>query len=526
MGKLKPNPRVRNFLIGGMALGFFIIIGGEVESTGDSFGSFIGGLSLTPLEILSIDQDPVTGAITGNIILGRPDSGVSIFTGETKSRPTCPNGIIVGHGGTNFLLRAPTFGSGSSNGGCTWSILEWSLEELPDDLSVTSIIFQMKDETRPSGFNNRSCKIGIIEQPLDTIARNSLVSKATNPDFIIANGNWCQTSGLKTFILDQTALDAFDRALKGDDRFTLSFSIDPTTKGTGCCWIGEKNFYSTEGSFIINGFADAITCPEGEHQVGFKCQPLLCDEGFKVNGNICSQIICPIGENLIGSICTPIECNVGERLVGNLCEQIICAVGTTLIGSDCDPILCQEGFILSGNECTTIICPTGSELLEGACERIACPLGTFLQGNDCFQITCPTGNILIGNNCDQIICESGENLIGSICTPIQCQVGEQIIDGNCQLITCDSGEELIGSECLEIQCLSTEVLVGDTCFSQPLNCPAGTIEGKNVCIQQAPLQPLQVSDAPLNVLSILGLGVFLLSFGGFVVRGIARRSIR
>lgn len=524
----KLNPRVRNFLIAGMGLGFLFILGGEFEESGSSFGNFIQGFSLTPLDILSVEQDPVTGAIVGNIILGAPDSGIIISTGETKSRPVCVNGIVSGSGGVSSGLKVPYFGTGSSRGGCVWSILEWSLEELPDDLSITSIKFFVKDVKRPSGFNNRICKIGIIEQPLSTIARSSLVLKATNPDLILISGNWCQTSGLKTFILDQPALDAFDRALKGDDLFTLSFSIDPTTKGTLCCWEGQRLFYPTEGSFIINGFADAITCPVGEHQVGFKCTSLICDEGFEVNGNICSQIICQVGENLIGSICTPIQCQVGERLVGNDCDLIICPQGTVLIGNDCDPILCQEGFVLSGNECSTIVCPTGSELLEGACETIACPLGTFLQGNDCAPITCPTGNILIGNNCSQIICPTGQNLIGSICTPIECQVGEQIVDGSCQLITCETGQELIGVECLEIQCLSTQVLIGDDCLDKSLDCPLGTFERQNVCVQQAPLQPLQtlqVSGAPTNILTILGIAVFLISFGGFVVRGIARRNI-
>jgi len=502
-----------------MGIGFGIIAIGEL-------GDFVleADVRFSGFDILSVDQDPVTGAITGNIILGAPENGVKIFTGETKSRPVCVNGIVSGHGGTTFGLKQPRFGTGSSSGGCIWSILEWSLADLPDDLSINSIKFFMKDEKRPSGFNNRICKIGIIEQPLSTIARSSLVLKATNPDLILISGNWCQTSGLKTFILDQTALDAFDRALKGDDLFTLSFSIDPTAKGTLCCWEGDRKFYPTHGSFIINGFADAITCPVGEHQVGFKCTTLVCDEGFKVNGNICSQIICPTGQNLIGSICTPIECNVGDRLVGNDCIQIICQQGTVLIGNDCDPILCQEGFVLSGNECTTIVCPTGSELLEGACETITCPLGTFLRGNDCIQIICPTGSTLIGSDCDQIVCNDGENLVGNICKPINCELGERLVGNACETITCEVGSELIGNECLEIQCLSTQELDGNDCIAQPLNCPFGTIERQNVCVQIAPLPPLQISGAPVSLLTITGVGIFLISFGGFIVRGIVRKG--
>lgn len=517
----KPSPRVRNFLIIGMALGFFFILGGELESSGSSFFNLFSNLSLTSFSILSVDQDPETGAISGNVIFGEADAGVSIFTG-TKKSSSCPGGVASASQG----LRIPTFGSGSSSGGCTSSILEWDLSELPNDFSTNSIIFRMKDGQIPKGISGHNCKIGIIEQPLSTIANSQLTQKAINPDFIIANGNWCHTSGVKSFILDQTALDAFDRALKGDNKFTLGFSVDPWTKGTQCCWTGDKNFYETEGSFILNGFAEAISCPVGEHQVGFKCIPLVCEEGFEVNGNICSQIICPTGQNLIGSICTPIQCQVGEQLVGNDCQQIICPVGTTLIGNDCDPILCQQGFTLSGNQCTPIVCPTGNELVEGECKIIQCPLGTFLQGNDCKPIICPTGNVLEGNDCVQIQCESGERLEGSICTPIQCQTGEQLVNGNCQLITCQTGEKLIGNECTPIQCISTQELIGNDCIDKPLDCPTGTIARENVCVQTIPIpQPLQISGAPLNILTLLGLGVFLISFGGFVVRGIVRRKI-
>ncbi len=519
----KSNPRVRNFLIVGMVIGFVIIALGEVGDFG-----FELDVQLTGFEILSVDQDPVTGEIRGNVVLGRPESSGVTFTGtDGATGSTCP--LRTSSFSQQQLGNAPTsFGTGSFSGGCTAGYAEWDLSELPDDLTITSMVFKLKDQrwfpflTEPS---NRNCKIGIIEQPVQTITRTQLFQKFNAPDFILQDGDWCTTSGEKSFIVNQVVIDSFERALKGDDKMTLSFAMSTLAKGTGCCWEASNTFWATEGSWVINGFAEPIQCEVGEHQVGFKCEALVCDVGEEVNGNICSPIQCAIGSELIGSICTPIQCSVGEKLVGNLCQQIICPAGTTLIGNDCDAIICQDGFTLSGNECTPIVCPVGNELVGSSCRQITCPLGTFLQGNDCNAISCPTGNFLEGNNCIQITCETGEVLIGDICKPIQCQIGERLVESNCELIVCETGNELIGSECLPINCLSTEELVGNQCQPKPLECPAGTVTQQNVCVQIVPQLPqFQATGAPTNFLTVAGLGILLVSFGGFVFRGIYRRG--
>jgi hypothetical protein len=519
MAEKKANPAVRYFLLIGMFLGFMIIVISQLEDV-SSLESIESIRSLIGFEILSVDQDPITGEIRGNVVLGRPDTRGIAWTGSAGSSSTCNLGTQGGL--VNWVV---SFGSGTSSGGCTYGTAEWDLSELPDDLTITSMIFKLKTQkffpflTEPS---SRDCKIGIIEQPLSTIADSNLVNKFFNPDFILRDGNWCSTSGEKSFIVDQTTIDAFERALRGDDKMTLSFTMSTLAKGTGCCMELSDTFWATEGSWVINGFAEPIQCAVGEHQVGFKCELLVCDEGFEVNGNICSMIQCPIGENLIGSICTPVQCQVGERLVGNLCETIICPVGTTLIGSDCEPIICQDGFTLSGNECTVIVCPTGNELIGSTCQMIGCPVGTTLQGNDCNAIICPTGTFLDTNNCLPILCQTGEVLVGDICKPLECQIGETLVGSTCQQIICDTGSELIGSECTPINCLSTEELVGNTCEPKPLECPLGTSEQQNVCVQVLP--QLQATSAPVNLLTITGIGIFLISFGGLVVRAIVRRQ--
>ena len=53
-------------------------------------------------------------------------------------------------------------------------------------------------------------------------------------------------------------------------------------------------------------------------------------------------------------------------------------------------------------------------------------------------------------------------------------------------------------------------------------CPAGTIPQNNICVQFVP--SLQATGAPTNFLTVAGLGILLVSFGGFVFRGIYRRG--
>lgn len=502
----------------GMVLGFGIVALGQIEDVRDLIPQNISGF-----EILSVDQDPVTGAIRGNLVLGNADLLVSVNTPVKKNSfggAPCPSSVQ----GTS--IGAMRFGSGSSSGGCGLGYAEWDLSELPDDFVITSGTLDVKVHERsgvPKGMVNRICIIGIHETAYDLIPRDQLVIRANNPDSVLTEGTWCQTVGKKTIILDQNAIDSITRALKTDDKFTISMTLAEWTKGTLCCWTQDHNFWANEGSFTFNGFAEPIQCAVGEHQVGFQCEPLICDVGEEVNGNICSPIQCAVGDELIGSVCKPIECNVGERLVGNNCEQIICTVGTTLIGNTCEPIVCETGFVLSGNTCTTIVCPTGNELIGNECQQIQCQQGTFLQGNNCIDIVCATGTLLEGDTCIPILCNEGSNLIGNICKPIECNLGEQLVGNQCQTIACDTGEELIGDECLPIQCASDEKLEGDTCVTDVIECPVGTIANRNVCIQIVP--QLQATGAPTDLLTIAGLGILLISFTGFVFRGIKNRGL-
>lgn len=520
---MSKNRRTIPLLAIGMVAGLVITVIGATE-----FGIDISA-SFQTFNILSVDTDPVSGEITGNVILGKPTISGMTWTGAPTTEgfskgSTCPLRTSTFSPLTKGYPAS--FGTGSFSGGCSAGFAEWDLSDLPDTLQITSMVFKIKDQrwfpflTEPS---SRNCKIGILEQPIDTIAKSSLFQKMNAPDFILQDGDWCSTSGEKSFIVNQVTIDAFERALKGDDKITLSFAMSTLAKGTGCCWESDATFWGTQGSWIINGFADPISCPVGEQVVGFKCEPLQCDTGFEVNGNICSQITCNVGEELVGSICKPVICEVGDRLVGSTCEQIICSSGTLLVGNECQQIICDTGLTLSGNDCIAIVCPSGNELTGSQCQSIICPTGTFLQGNDCNAISCPIGNFLEGNNCIAITCEAGENLIGNICKPIQCELGETLVGNFCETITCESGNELVGNECLPIVCLATEQLEGNNCNPIPLNCPNGTVEQNNTCVQVIP--QLQAGfDLGSNALTIAGLMTFAIFATGFVIQRVRRTS--
>jgi len=512
----KTNPAVKWFLIFGMIIGFTIVLIGEVSAVSDFLGR-----SLIGFEILSVETDPITGAILGNLVIGRPETSGTFVTKTTTSRTACSLGDdrAVPSGGRYIGWRITL----NNFGNCNFGYAEWDLSEIPDDFTSESIKLQLSVDSIPTGASNIQCKIGIIEQPFNTIVSGTVANRLFNPDQIIVSGDWCKTLGIKTFFLDSAGVQAFERAITGDNKFLISFSMITNTQSSGLgTWNADGRYWATNGAFVLNGFAKPLTCDVGFQQVEFNCEQLVCETGFDIDGNMCSPIQCPSGSDLIGNDCKEIQCNIGERLVGNICTEIICSVGTTLIGNDCDPIICLEGFTLSGNECTPINCPVGNELIGSQCQQIECPIGTFLQGNDCPPIICTTGTFLVGNQCQQIVCESGSTLLGDICKPIQCQIGERLIGNNCELIICETGTKLVGNDCQPITCLVTEELVGNLCQPKPLNCPFGTQEQQNVCIQILP--QLQATGAPVNLVTIAGLGILLVSFTGFVVRAIVRRG--
>jgi len=76
---------------------------------------------------------------------------------------------------------------------------------------------------------------------------------------------------------------------------------------------------------------------------------------------------------------------------------------------------------------------------------------------------------------------------------------------------------------LPIVCLATEQLEGNSCNPKPLNCPSGTVEQRNTCVQVIP--QLQAGfDLGSNALTIAGLMTFAIFATGFVIQRVRRTS--
>ena len=426
---------------------------------------------------------------------------------------------------------------------CGYGYAEWDLTDLPSDFVATSVRLQLnlKDVQGYNSLINNSiqCSIIYLGQNIDQIGLQNIPNRVTwgsniggtssqvmhstyvpvdssTGDFVAwggsaytptitsgvgsgapSTGDWCKVKGVKTFVFGQIinsqfnsakGVETFNKALPLDSKFTLGF----TTGGVGGGkFVIDQQWWKDNGSLLVTGYSNPIKCNTGFKQVDFRCVPIVCPEGEKVNPttNTCAPIQCPIGEELVESICKPVLCNAGEELIDSTCKQIVCPSGTHLVGSTCDSLACGEGFEVSGNECALKTCNIGEELVGDNCQKIVCPTNTSLQGNDCVELSCPSGQIAINNECQTPPEE----------VPIDPIVGTDPIPY--ELPTCGGNEKL----------------VGDTCFPIDLNCPEGTEAHENVCVQRLP-SLLQVSGINPLLFLIIGLIIVGISIAGIIVR--------
>ena len=426
---------------------------------------------------------------------------------------------------------------------CAYGYAEWDLTELPNDFVATSVRLQLNlKQVQGAGTtsnNSISCTIVYLGQNVDQIGLQNIPNRVTwgsntggtssqtmhqtytpvdssTGDFVAwggsaytpsitsgvgsgapSTGDWCKTIGVKTFVFgqilnsqfdSQKGVTTFNKALPLDSKFTLGFTVNGVGAGK---FVIDQQWWKDNGSLLVTGYSNPIKCDTGYKQVDFRCVPIICAEGEKVDPstNTCKIIQCPVGEELVGSICKPVLCNVGEELVGSTCQQIVCQEGTNLVGSTCDPLACGEGFEVSGNECTLKTCSVGEELVGNNCQKIVCPINTGLEGNDCVELSCTSGQIAIDNKCQTPPEE----------VPIDPIIGTDPIPY--ELPTCGGNEKL----------------VGDTCFPIDLNCPEGTESHENICVQRLP-SLLQVSGVNPLLFLIIGLIIVGISIAGIIVR--------
>ncbi|MCP6727007.1 MAG: hypothetical protein KJI69_03225, partial [Patescibacteria group bacterium] len=463
----KGNPTVRNFLIVAMILGFSVVVVGQLETIALDIDAqfFTLPFALPSFEFTSFPVDPLTGQITGDIILGKPDR----------------SGIIESVDGTCNEFKSITQGTDypMSLGRSTSPVLkcwigfaEWDLSAIPDSFKYTRASAQINPQKffpNISVGTNVECIIGFIwlSGGIDSLPTSQLMrtmqgagSPADPRNFILTGSgsttyaripqlactNTVDKSGgwqpnLDSRQRDFTPVSALTtRALTttGGDSLTMFIRINPSVPlNTGCCWEQDQTWWEQEGAVRLRGTSQPIVCGIGFHLVGFTCEPLNCSAGFVAGGaggNECVPLSCPSGQqvNLMENKCEFITCDVGFELIGSSCDRIICEIGSNLIGSTCTPILCSVGQELIGNTCRQIVCEIGSELIGSSCKEIQCAIGQTLVGNSCNEIICATGQFLNGNICQSIECPTGTILQGNDCNVIQCNIGSELVGSSCQ----------------------------------------------------------------------------------------------
>jgi len=505
--------------------------------------------SLTGLTLIDVPIDPTGGQILGTVKFGAPiivpfeRSGTIISPDGQPCETALPSGIRdreikfgrIGSGDRNAEVSWHNF-----NGiNCAYGYAEWDLTDLPNDFVATGVRFQFflkevpplaksdnagshmvylgntVDEIGVENIPNRivfGCDDGTIgANGAKVIFSGSKGSCPENGDFLaygggafiggISQAKIFQTAGVKSFTFGevtsgstfdvQKGVDTFNMALQfnpltqlGTDKFTLGFTSTGGSTISGK-YVIDHQWWEENGSLLVTGASQPIRCGIGFNQVDFRCVPIVCafDEQLNQNTNECETIICPAGETLeiiteeVGCILgfgigeEPDPCNPIQRAICTP-TTIVCESGTQLIGSTCEPLFCGEGFEISGNECVLKTCGIGKELRGDTCETIICPINTRLIGNDCVEISCPAGQISIDNVCNDS-------------PPIEC----------------DAGFKQVGDGCLPID----------------LDCPFGTEEFENTCVNRIP-SLLQISGVNPTLFLIVGLVIVGMTGVGIVAR--------
>ena len=540
------STRIAMFAVG-LVIGLGLIIFDQFET----IEGIISGTEPTGLSILDVPIDPTTGGILGTIVLGAPDivpfEQAGTMIGIPRTDRIYPLSFCTANFDSNNNLLPPDFGQrlsgernqlnpvwwGSRDTGvintrdCAFAYAQFDIVDIPNEFVATSAVLKLEVlSTRGVRNTNnppQSCTITIQDFNIDTIADEGVMNQIWRANALaIAGGTWCNGLGVKSFQIGQAGIDLINDAISGgafdqgvrSDKLLLGFM--PTllnNLGTGKNSLSTE-YWKTQGSLFLTGSSPPIKCSVGFNQVDFRCIPIMCDEGMRVNAttNDCEQIMCAGDEELLGNICTPIICNVGESAIGGACIPIQCGSSDQLVGSECIPLICDVGFEAKQNECILKTCGTGFELNQDTCQAIVCPSNTILNGNDCIERSCPIGQISVNNECTTTLEFEVVNVNDpSLCPSETVQVIPLQGDGT---FDCMVERSII------LQCGSGTQQVGDSCLPIDLSCPEGTVPQQNVCVQFLP--DLMISQAPeLGFVTILGIVIFGGSMFGLV--GATRR---
>src|SRR3972149_9377411 len=309
---------------------------------------------LTGFSFISVPIDPTTGQILGTVKFGAPDvvpferSG-TIISAELGNGCVRPRTGQVLSPTSVYEIPFGRIGSGDRNAeiswhgwngiDCAYGYAEWDLTDLPNDFVATGIRLQLNlKEVQGGGtiFNNpTNCDIVYLGNNVDQIGVQNIPNRITwgsntgglqsaklgttyvpvtpsTGDFLAWGGNayipslsvnsladWCKTAGVKTFVFGQVisnsqfnqqkGVQTFNLALPLDSKFTLGFSGG---YGTGK-FVIDQLWWEQNGSLLVTGSSQPIKCGIGFTQVDFRCIPIVCETGFKVdvNTNQCTQII-------------------------------------------------------------------------------------------------------------------------------------------------------------------------------------------------------------------------------------------
>jgi len=530
----------------GMVIGLGLIIFDQFET----IEGIISGTEPTGLAILTVPVDPTTGGILGTIVLGAPDvvpfEQAGTMIGIPRVSTNYPqNPCTLNLTNNQFPFRPPDFGRrlagernqinpvwwGSTNTGvtnsydCGFAYAQFDIVDIPNEFVATSVVLKL-EILEARGIRNtnnpaQECRITIQDFNIDTIADEGVIDQLYAGFPVVARGTWCNKIGVNTFQFNQVAVDLINDAISGgafdqgvrSDKLLLGFLPHRFDNlGTGQNKL-STDYWKTEGSLFLTGSSPPINCSVGFNQVDFRCIPIVCVDGERVNPdtNQCEPIDCLSDEELLGNICTPVICSIGEQVIAGACIPIQCGSSDHLVGSECIPLICDVGFEAKQNECVVKTCGTGLELVQDTCQAIVCPSNTILNGNDCIEKTCPAGQISVNNECSSNIEFGAVNVNDPSLCPAE----------TVQVIPVDGSFDCIVENSLEIECVEGKVQVGDECLPIIISCSEGFEQHENVCRQIVP-DPLTITGAPeLGFVTILGIVIFGGSMFGLV--GATRR---